>query len=81
MSGTPEKLISIWTWCGALVAAYGVLLTGIGVYYAYHPEVLTATAELNASLWWGLIMVVSGAALLGLPRLAGRLTGRSSGEK
>jgi hypothetical protein len=81
MSGTGDKLISIWTWCGALVAAYGVLLTGIGVYYAYHPEVVTVTADLNPSLWWGVIMVVSGVALLVVPTLAGRLTGSPPEEK
>ena len=72
MSCFKQELISIWTWCGALVAVYGVLLVGIGVYYVYYPEAQTVTGHLNPSLWWGAIMVVSGAALLGIPKLAGR---------
>ncbi len=80
MSGSKEELVSIWTWCGGLVAVYGVLLTGLGVYYVYYPETQTVTAHLNPSLWWGAVMLVSGAALLGLPRLAAR--GKASkGEK
>ena len=70
------KLISIWTWCGALVALYGVLLVGIGVYYLIHPETATVTAHLNPSLWWGGVMLVSGIALLTGPRLAERLGDR-----
>jgi len=68
-----EKLVSIWTWCGALVAAYGVLLTGMGVYYLIRPETETVTAHLNPSLWWGIVMIVSGVALYGGPKLAERL--------
>jgi len=68
-----EQLVSIWTWCGGLVALYGILLTGFGVYYIVRPETETATAHLNPSLWWGLVMLVSGAALLFLPKLTARL--------
>ena len=71
-----EKLISIWTWCGALVAVYGVLLVGIGVYYLIRPETQTVTAHLNPSLWWGGVMLVSGIALLTGPRLAVRMSDR-----
>lgn len=73
MSGSKQELISIWTWCGALVGLYGVLLVGMGVYYVYYPETQTVTAHLNPSLWWGAVMVVSGATLLVAPKLAARV--------
>jgi drug/metabolite transporter (DMT)-like permease len=73
MSGSKQELISIWTWCGALVAVYGVLLVGMGVYYVFYPETQTVTAHLNPSLWWGAVMVVSGATLLVAPKLAARV--------
>ena len=75
------KLLSIWTCCGALVACYGALLTGIGIYYVVRPETATATAELNASLWWGAVMVVAGIALLVGPKLANRRGGTSDREE
>jgi uncharacterized membrane protein HdeD (DUF308 family) len=55
------------------VAVYGVLLVGMGVYYVFYPETQTVTAHLNPSLWWGAVMVVSGATLLVAPKLAARV--------
>ena len=80
MSGAKEELISIWTWCGSLVALYGVLLVGIGVYYVYYPESQTVTAHLNPSLWWGAVMAISGTTLLVAPRLAARVKASKGGE-
>jgi len=81
MSGSKEELVSIWTWCGALVAVYGVLLVGTGVYYVYYPEVQTVTAHLNPSLWWGAVMVLSGATLLVAPKMAGRAKHETTEEE
>lgn len=58
------KIISIWTWVGLVLGIYGILLTGMGIYYAIEPETKTATAAYNPSLWWGIIMFVSAVIFL-----------------
>ena len=63
-----EKIISIWTWVGLVLFIYGLLITGSGVYYLSNPPNVVL-AELNPSLWWGAIMVVSGIVFLMIPKL------------
>ncbi len=55
-----EEMISIWFWVAVVLLTYGLILVGYGIYYAIHPETVTATHELNPNLWWGAIMVVAG---------------------
>jgi hypothetical protein len=53
--------ISIWFFIGVLLAAYGFLITGSGIYGLFvppeHPVVL---AELHAGIWWGALLLIIG---------------------
>jgi len=64
------KIVSIWTWVGMIIGIYGIILTGMGIYYVFVPETKTATAAYNPSLWWGLIMIVSAVIFLGITRFS-----------
>lgn len=68
----PKKMISIWTWVGLVLGVYGVIITGMGLYYIATPETVTVTAKYNPSLWWGLLMLVSGVAFLVGARISDR---------
>ncbi len=54
--------ISIWFFIGVLLAIYGVLICGYGVYELVTGQVAhVALANLHAPIWWGGIMFVLGA--------------------
>lgn len=53
--------VSIWFFIGVLLTAYGVLITGAGLYGLAHPPAVKL-AELHAGLWWGLLLVAIGGA-------------------
>jgi hypothetical protein len=56
-----EGRISIWFFIGMLVFAYGIVITGAGIYEVFvppaHPVVL---ASLHAGVWWGAVMLILG---------------------
>jgi hypothetical protein len=59
MHGT--GFLSIWFFIGVLLTIYGVLITGTGVYELISPPVNPPVlAELHASLWWGLVLLIIG---------------------
>jgi CDP-diglyceride synthetase len=75
MTSEPQKkMISIWTWVGLVLGVYGAIITAMGLYYVASPETLTVTAKYNPSLWWGLLMLVSGVAF----SIGGRLSQRKA---
>ncbi len=53
--------LSIWFFIGVLLTAYGVLITGAGIYDYFsppaHPVVL---ASLHAGIWWGAVLLAIG---------------------
>lgn len=57
------KMISIWHMVGFVLTIYGILVTSMGIYYVFYPETQSALAELNPSLWWGIIMLVFGLVM------------------
>jgi len=62
---TTPKMVSIWFLVGLILVIYGLILTGCGVYYQAHPELLTQKlGELNPSLWWGSGMAGLGAIFI-----------------
>jgi hypothetical protein len=63
-----SKPVSIWTWVGMVLVVYGLIVTSMGVLFVFRPETETATAHLNPSLWWGLLMVAAAALFLWLGR-------------
>jgi len=54
-----EHGIPIWFFIGVLLAVYGVLIFGAGVYGLFHPPQV-ALANLHVGVWWGALLVVIG---------------------
>jgi hypothetical protein len=55
-------MISIWFFIGVLLLAYGVLITGAGLYELVVPSSRQVVlGELHAGIWWGALMLVLGA--------------------
>ena len=53
--------ISIWFFVGALLTAYGVLITATGVYELFSPPPNPPVLfDLHASIWWGVVLLVIG---------------------
>lgn len=48
---------------GLFFSLLGLLLVGFGV--ASDPSIYAASLGINANLWWGLVLVVFGAGMLG----------------
>jgi hypothetical protein len=62
MSEELKKMKPIWYFVGLMLLSMGTIITLSGLYFYFNPpEVKTVLAELHASLWWGMVMVVSGA--------------------
>lgn len=56
-----EHQIPIWFFIGALLAVYGMLIFGGGVYaWVSHAQVKVALAHLHADVWWGLLLMLIG---------------------
>ena len=54
--------ISIWFFIGVLLAIYGFLICGYGIYELVTGHVANvALAYLHAPIWWGGIMLALGA--------------------
>ena len=55
-------LLSIWFFIGMLLLAYGVLITGAGIYELFVPPANPVVlSELHAGVWWGALLIVIGA--------------------
>ena len=54
-----EHGIPIWFFIGTLLAVYGVLIFGAGIYGLFHPP-RVALANLHVGIWWGALLVVIG---------------------
>lgn len=53
--------LSIWFFIGALLTAYGLLITGTGLYeLASPPEHPVVLANLHAPIWWGAVLLIIG---------------------
>jgi len=58
-----EKQIPIWFFIGALLAFYGLLITGAGIYGWINPpppEKMVKLWNLHADVWWGALLVIFG---------------------
>lgn len=56
-----QNFIPIWFFIGALLAFYGVLTLGSGIYGLFHPpSVPVAMSKLHIGIWWGAGMIVLG---------------------
>jgi integral membrane sensor domain MASE1 len=57
-----EHQVPIWFFIGSLLAVYGVLICGSGIYrWKFPPAVDTvALSHLHADIWWGGLLLVLG---------------------
>ncbi len=59
-----DQGISIWFFIGSMLAVYGVLIFGSGIYSLLVPppeSQRVALWNLHADIWWGAIMTVIGS--------------------
>ena len=57
--------LSIWFFIGVLLSLYGVLITGTGLFeFIFPPVHRPVLAELHATLWWGIVLLVIGLSYL-----------------
>jgi FtsH-binding integral membrane protein len=53
--------LSIWFFIGVLLTAYGLLITGAGIYeLASPPPNPVVLANLHAPIWWGVVLLAIG---------------------
>jgi hypothetical protein len=57
-------MLSIWFFVGLMLTVFGIIVTATGVYFVFRPQNATVLAELNPSLWWGMIMLAAGVVFL-----------------
>jgi hypothetical protein len=58
-----KGFISIWFFIGSLLAVYGVLILGSGLYELANPPAHPVTlANLHPAVWWGALMLGLGVA-------------------
>ena len=56
-----EHQIPIWFFIGVLLAVYGILILGCGIYNViYPPENPVKLANLHVDIWWGILLLVIG---------------------
>jgi len=60
MSDKPRRTIAIWFFIGVLLAVYGVLILGAGIYGLFVPPEV-AKPELHLGIWWGALLLAIGA--------------------
>lgn len=58
-----HHIIPVWFFVGVMLFVYGVLIFGSGLAEWSSPPP-TVLAELHASVWWGGVLTVIGAAYL-----------------
>jgi hypothetical protein len=57
--------ISVWFFIGALLAIYGVLILGSGIYELLVPlDHTVAMSQLHIGIWWGSGMLLFGAVYI-----------------
>jgi hypothetical protein len=56
-----KGMISIWFFIGALLLAYGIIITGAGIYEVVaNVKPTVVHGELHAGIWWGGLLLVLG---------------------
>ena len=65
--GAPDSMeesaaegLSIWFFCGILMLAYGLVLVFQGLYERAGHQPHTVLANLQPTLWWGVVLTVFG---------------------
>jgi hypothetical protein len=56
-----EKQIPIWFFIGLVLAVYGLLIVGSGIYgWLNPPDRKVALWEYHADIWWGTVLLILG---------------------
>jgi hypothetical protein len=56
-----RHFISIWFFIGVLLAFYGLLIIGSGIWDLAHPQKHPVVlAQLHAPIWWGALLLALG---------------------
>lgn len=64
-----RRQISIWFFIGLLLAAYGALILGAGLWQLRHPaQPAVVLASLHIGVWWGALLLAAGALYAALFR-------------
>lgn len=67
----PRKMKTIWYLVGLSLIAFGLVVTGSGVYYLFNPgSHQTVLAYLQPNLWWGAVILVAGVIFVLINRKA-----------
>jgi hypothetical protein len=53
---------------GGLLTVVGFIIAGYGIATAGDAQVYARSLAVNVNLWWGIVMLIFGLALLGLAR-------------
>jgi len=61
-------MLDIWFFVGLVLLAYGAIIGLAGLYYAVAPYPHTVLSEINPSLWWGVLMLAGGVAMIYISR-------------
>jgi hypothetical protein len=57
-----KHFLSIWFFIGVLLAVYGILIAGAGVYDYFAPKpARVVMSHLHAPIWWGALLLAVGA--------------------
>jgi len=59
-SQTRRAKLSIWFFCGILMLADGLVLLGQGIFERFGHEPATVLANLQPTLWWGVLLTLFG---------------------
>ncbi len=56
-----KKQIPIWFFIGGLLAIYGVLILGVGIYHLIRPpQNPVVLAYLHVDIWWSILLLAVG---------------------
>jgi hypothetical protein len=57
---TRRAKLSIWFFCGILMLADGIVLLCQGIFERFGHEPVTVLANLQPTLWWGVLLTLFG---------------------
>jgi hypothetical protein len=71
-TAVPIKMLSIWFFVSIVLGVFGLIIWAMGIFHYISPPANPThqLAHLHADLWWGIVMVISAAALFTADRLS-----------
>ena len=59
MKKQQDPEIFIWSLISAMLAIYGVIIGGAGIYYIWNKPIGVSLAGFNSSLLWGVVLLIA----------------------